>query len=124
MRGSKSCNVWYSDAIKVLPEILEIIEHNQPVFIKTLALQVQYFSPESAGEKNNVDKVVDKMNKVLVKTDYQIHLNEIKPSDKVSIDLPKKSLKVSSKEINNIIYPPGESSESSGGGDHHHDIFD
>lgn len=120
----KSCNVWYSDAIKVRPEILEIIEHNQPKSIKTLALQVEYFSPKSSGEKNTLDKVFDKVNKVLVKTDKKIHLNDISSNNQISIDLPKNSEKVSPQSLNEIIYPAEESDgKSSGGGHHHHDIF-
>jgi len=121
----KSCNVWYSDAIKIRPEILEIIEHNQPKSIKTLALQVEYFSPKSAGEKNALDKVFDKMNKVLVKTDKKIHLNDINSNHQASIDLPKNSEKVSPQSLNEIIYPAeqNEGKSSGGGHHHHHDIF-
>lgn len=120
----KSCNVWYSDAIRIRPEILEIIEHNQPKSIKTLALQVEYFSPKSSGEKNTLDKVFDKVNKVLVKTDKKIHLNDINSNNQISIDLPKNSEKVSPQSLNEIIYPAEESDgKSSGGGHHHHDIF-
>lgn len=118
---SKSCNVWYSDAIKIRPEIMEIIERNQPVSIKTLALQVEYFSPKSTGEKNTLDKAVDKMNKVLVKTDHKIHLDEIRSNSKVLIDLPVNSVKISPQKMNDMINPPVESEEI---GDHHHDIFD
>jgi hypothetical protein len=120
----KSCNVWYSDAIKIRPEILEIIEHNQPKSIKTLALQVEYFSPKSSGEKNTLDKVFDKMNKVLVKTDKKIHLNDISSNNQISIELPKNSEKVSPHSLNEIIYPAEENDgNSSSGGHHHHDIF-
>lgn len=121
---SKSCNVWYSDAIKIRPDVLEIIEHNQPKSINTLALQVEYFSPESSNQKNTLDKVLDKVDKVLVKTDKKIYLSKINSSNKISIDLPKNSEKVSPQKLNEIIFPVEESSgSSSGGGHHHHDIF-
>lgn len=120
----KSCNVWYSDDIKIRPEILDIIEHNQPKSIKTLALQVEYFSPKSTGEKNTLDKVVDKMDKILVKMDKKIHLNSINSNDEISINLPKNSEKVSPTKLNEIMFPPVESDKSSsGGGRHHHDFF-
>jgi len=90
-----------------------------------LALQVEYFSPKSAGEKNALDKVFDKMNKVLVKTDKKIHLNDINSNHQASIDLPKNSEKVSPQSLNEIIYPAeqNEGKSSGGGHHHHHDIF-
>ena len=113
--GVSSCNVWYSEDIKIRPEILEIIEHNQPTSIKTLALQVEYFSPK-VSTKNTLDKVLDKVNKVLVKTGNKIHLNSVNSTDNVSIELPKNSVKVASKDFNIIVHPKVESSGSSDGG--------
>ena len=113
--GVSSCNVWYSEDIKIRPEILEIIEHNQPTSIKTLALQVEYFSPKVSA-KNTLDKVLDKVNKVLVKTGSKIHLNSVNYTNDVSVELPKNSVKVASKDFNIIVYPKVESSGSSDGG--------
>lgn len=115
-KGSYSCNVWYSDDIKIRPEILEMIEHNQPRSIKTLALQVNYFSPIISGG-NTFEKVLDKVDKVLVKTRSKLQFNSINYTDKISVDLPQNSQKVSAKDLKMMIDPDVESSGHSGGYD-------
>lgn len=115
-KGAYSCNVWYSEDIKIRPGILEIIEHNQPKSIKTLALQVNYFSPKISGG-NTLEKILDKVDKVLVKTQSKLQFSSINYTDKISVDLPQNSQKVSAKDLKMMINPDVESSGHSGGYD-------
>ena len=117
-----SCQVWYSEDLKIRPEILEMIEYNQPKSIKTLALQVQYFAKDGNGEaKNTVEKVFEKINKVTVKLEKKLNTKSINSTDNISIDLPANSEKTSLEKLDNIINPPDPNNNGRGS---HHDIFD
>jgi hypothetical protein len=110
-----SCNIWYSEDIKIRPEILGAIEHNQPKSIKNLGLQVEYFSPKVTAKNT--------LGKVLVKTGGKLHLNSVNSTDHVSVKLPKNSEKVSAKALGKIINPEVKSDGNSGGGSYDHDFF-
>lgn len=115
------CTVSYSEKIKIRPEILNVIEYNQPKSIPTLALQVKFEQPKAKQDGGFVDKVSEKINKVAVKIEKSIEFNKTDTTSDITISLPKNSKKKSGIELRNIINPP---SDSKGGSSHHDfDIF-
>ena len=118
---NSTCVVGYSEKIKIRPEILSVIEYNQPKSISTLALSVNFIESTPKKGGNIAEKVLEKADKVFVKIKGKIEFNKIDNTLDLSMNIPKNSKKLSASELDDIINPP---SESSGGGSHHDfDLF-
>lgn len=114
-------NVWYSDSIKIRPEILKLLEYNQPKSIATLALQVIYVAPDNSGTSEISDKVLEKLNKITVKLESNSYFNSINNTADISIELPTNSKRIKPDQMDDLINPPDVSKSKRR--HHHHDFF-
>lgn len=114
-------NVWYSEAIKVRPQILQLLEYNQPTTITTLPLQVFYVSPKNKVSSDLSGKILSKLNRVTVKLKRNSQFNSINTTENIEIELPLNSKKISILEMGNMISPPDVSNGKRR--HHHHDFF-
>jgi hypothetical protein len=112
------CKIIYSTDIKVPASVILATEHNQPDFLKTVALQISYRQKEKPVEAD-VPKWKQLLNKVVDATAQMAQYNYVLQShsslDEHSFELPANCTYKSYYELNEIINPPPPPGNSGGG---------